>query len=406
NWDRSIFRNHDPEVNPVLETDEVALLKRYVNEGLSVFYRHVLLLDDAVRDLHKAAKSDEITPDMVARMVFGKPTTLERFATSLYMNDHRPSRYLKIRDPLFFKKFFVRPREETAFIEHLNEKVRTKHLDLISFLNKSAAILKFSDGLPGEKLPDFLRSPNAPAVQFTDADREFLTVMRMYLAHEDCPMKANPAATIVPAILKPLHRYDVIDGHAIADFLRRVGVFSPWEEWRSHDEVLRFKDEVGDDHAARLASSPPLSRSTTFVKVLEDMEVDAAGFYKRDACSSLRHDFGDLPAYAIDDASTCDIDDAVSFERDSRTGDAVIHVHIADPTAYLSPTSHISQTAQARMSSLYLADRVCHMLPSVLATGKLGLTGGGAGNASGKVSDFVITTTMRLAADGTLADVK
>lgn len=86
------------------------------------------------------------------------------------------------------------------------------------------------------------------------------------------------------------------------------------------------------------------------------------------ACRSSepgREDLTGLPVLSIDDASTQDIDDALSAER---TEDGYrIGVHITDVADLVPRDSVLDHAARERMSSLYLPDRHIPMLPASLS---------------------------------------
>ncbi len=86
------------------------------------------------------------------------------------------------------------------------------------------------------------------------------------------------------------------------------------------------------------------------------------------ACRSSesgREDLTGLPILSIDDASTQDIDDALSAER---TEDGYrIGVHITDVADLVPRNSVLDLAARERMSSLYLPDRHIPMLPASLS---------------------------------------
>ena len=80
---------------------------------------------------------------------------------------------------------------------------------------------------------------------------------------------------------------------------------------------------------------------------------------------SDREDLTGLPVLSIDDASTQDIDDALSAER---TADGYrIGVHITDVADLVPRDSVLDLAARERMSSLYLPDRHIPMLPASLS---------------------------------------
>ena len=70
-----------------------------------------------------------------------------------------------------------------------------------------------------------------------------------------------------------------------------------------------------------------------------------------------RVDLTHLAAYAIDDKSSNDPDDALSFE------DGKLYVHIADPAAYVKFGSDMEKEASLRGESLYLPELLSPMLP-------------------------------------------
>ena len=78
-----------------------------------------------------------------------------------------------------------------------------------------------------------------------------------------------------------------------------------------------------------------------------------------------REDLTGLPILSIDDASTQDMDDALSAER---TMDGYrIGVHITDVAGLVPRDSVLDLAARERMSSLYLPDRHVPMLPASLS---------------------------------------
>ncbi len=87
-----------------------------------------------------------------------------------------------------------------------------------------------------------------------------------------------------------------------------------------------------------------------------------------------REDLTGLPILSIDDASTQDMDDALSAER---TADGYrIGVHITDVADLVPRDSVLDLAARERMSSLYLPDRHVPMLPANLSQGHCALLEG------------------------------
>lgn len=78
-----------------------------------------------------------------------------------------------------------------------------------------------------------------------------------------------------------------------------------------------------------------------------------------------------LHAYAIDDADTSDVDDALAIERHDDY--IILHVLISDATALIPLNSVLGEEARKRGSTLYLPDGRVPMLPQNLSEGVLSL---------------------------------
>jgi len=91
-----------------------------------------------------------------------------------------------------------------------------------------------------------------------------------------------------------------------------------------------------------------------------------------DVDADRRLDLTHLRSFAIDDASTKEVDDAVSFEYvDDPFGGEVklkrVWIHVADPTRYIALGSPIEQEARRRKSTIYFPTGAVPMLPHPLA---------------------------------------
>lgn len=79
-----------------------------------------------------------------------------------------------------------------------------------------------------------------------------------------------------------------------------------------------------------------------------------------------REDLTALECFTIDDATTTDIDDALSFEEYS-DGSSRIGIHIADASYYVVPDSLIDEEAKMRGTAVYLPDLKIPMCPAALS---------------------------------------
>jgi exoribonuclease-2 len=90
---------------------------------------------------------------------------------------------------------------------------------------------------------------------------------------------------------------------------------------------------------------------------------------------SDRLDLTHLKVYTIDDESTTEIDDGLSWER-LADGQERWWVHIADPTRWLEPEDELDLEARKRGSTVYLPTGMIPMFPELLATGPMSLIQG------------------------------
>ncbi|MBT5873259.1 MAG: RNB domain-containing ribonuclease [Candidatus Latescibacteria bacterium] len=84
-----------------------------------------------------------------------------------------------------------------------------------------------------------------------------------------------------------------------------------------------------------------------------------------------REDLTHLDVFSIDDATTQDIDDALSIE--AIAGGFRVGVHITDVSALVAKDSKIDKAARERTTSLYFPDRHIPMLPAELSHGHCSL---------------------------------
>lgn len=139
--------------------------------------------------------------------------------------------------------------------------------------------------------------------------------------------------------------------HRVIDLLERIGHFTP-------DTNLAFVRHrlPGEFEPAALAQAAALSPP----------EFGLGG--------ARRLDLTNVPTITIDDASTRDMDDAISLER---LGNGYrLGIHISDVAACIPIDSPLDLAGRRRATSIYCPERTVHMLPDAVATNSCSLVAG------------------------------
>lgn len=282
------------------------------------------------------------------------PNLADRFAIySSMMN--KPDYFLADEtDMRTSGRFSVRPSAE---IEKL-ERVRSWQRDYEADRESSGPMRTFIE--EARKAVGTSRSEASPlrSSPLSDVTRTILEVLKTRLV-EQRTTQASPYTLIAPLLLRATGLYDgeTLDQGVIVRFLRELGELDEFESIGK----LRIEEAEKRDAYEPAESQPPAETTTS---------------------TTSRHDWGRLPVYVIDASTAQELDDGISIERDrSESGSAWVHIHIADPTHWLSPRDPIAQTAEQRGLTLYLPDGSKPMLDDSRTMGQMSL---GAGIQTGE----------------------
>ena len=170
-------------------------------------------------------------------------------------------------------------------------------------------------------------------------------------------------ASLGPMILRATGMYDGFELDQARGFtlLQELGVVTPWENRTVYK--LRNLKLPGHD-----GGSGEVSR------MLLDASIESDVFEPKDAMEGLRKDWGDMPVFCIDSAETLDRDDGISLELVENDPSAHwVHIHVANPSAFITPNSASAKYAASLAESVYIPERKYPMLSAKLTKDRFSL---------------------------------
>ncbi|CAE6410835.1 unnamed protein product [Rhizoctonia solani] len=257
--------------------------------------------------------------------------------------------------------FSVRPAQEIKTIRRVVDWARSNNPALDEFATKTRAIIEANTALRKNSLdqnPTRVESQE-PLPVLNEADHDIINFVRYYLRQRR-ELQANPCSLSLPIILtKVSPSYMPLVPHTAFRFLEDLSLFAPWSNLVAQDVDLQLHEFIdtldtplpGSKHAQAV---PPVSVNDTRIAAARTI----------DGLDNMRHDFGDLPVYVIDDSSAEELDDGISIERTlDDTNNVWLHVHIADPTSVLQPNDPLALDAARRTATAYFPEATYPMLP-------------------------------------------
>lgn len=266
---------------------------------------------------------------------------------------------------LLNSEFRVRPREELERLRQVREWVRKDSNEVRQFCRKSRDVRDSVARSREEAIASLAKGNHSSPIASQENlawTKEDLRIIRFLENSLEMRRKlqANPFESAASLLLRralALNEHENVgsDGvsptiqarQATIDFLKSIGVYNDWENLTLRDR------EANLSQRQKLLSAYKPSTS----EVNENV----------DGLDSMRHDFGQLPVYVIDDIGASELDDGISIEPCKNDGQDPqtywVHVHIADPTSTLTPNSTLAQQARSFATAVYLPEFVSPMFP-------------------------------------------
>lgn len=201
--------------------------------------------------------------------------------------------------------------------------------------------------------------------KFSENDRMIIEYLQLY-AIPSVVMPSGTLRSTASHIMRATGMYNTLglSESSTRLFLQELGVIAPWENLGLLDQILRL---------------PGHGMSLLEDMRWEELEEIAQSISEPlpDSMKEFRKDWGDLPVYCVDDATAQEIDDGVSLERVPGSNDIFwVHIHVANPTAFLKHDDPTMEYAGSRLATTYVPERTYPILPTALTQGHFSLAAG------------------------------
>ena len=201
--------------------------------------------------------------------------------------------------------------------------------------------------------------------KFDDNDKIIIHYLNVW-ATSAAVNKFTDLGSLGPMVLRATGMYEGFELDRPKGFtlLQEIGVITPWANrtiFKSRG--LNLLGLEGDENAK-------LSRGALDVRAELGNQISAP----KDSMEGLRKDWGDMPVFCIDSADTVDRDDGISLELvDDNSSTYWVHVHVANPSAFIAPDSAMAKHAAEVTESVYFPEKKHAMLSSEMIQDRLSL---------------------------------
>ncbi|KAJ7018798.1 hypothetical protein C8F04DRAFT_362523 [Mycena alexandri] len=332
----------------------------------------------------------------VARLFNRNPTLVSIFATHKYLMD-KSEYFVSDHAYLLNQTFDVRPASHIETIRRVAEWSRQRDGPIQDFAKRAIPIISAQRKLHSETRAD---TPSQRPAQHTWTPED-ITILKFL--HQSLQPKRtiqmDPYSIGQSAILRTLNPGQEVDDHEIHMALVDLSVYAPWQDIYSLRRTLNLDLEDPKTSAKAQATDALVQRSLSKPPAA-GVPLGPEDFYVSDPLDHLRHDFGNMPIYVIDDSSAQERDDGVSVEAVPGEPDSYwIHVHIADPASVIPPTHILAQRAEKQSQTVYFMHRTWPLFPkSLMFSGRRGFS------LSNQVSNNVLTFSSKINPAGDLVE--
>jgi hypothetical protein len=336
----------------------------------------------------------------VASLFFPEPNLIAIFATHKFLMN-RPMQFVAHPHYHSVHSFNVRPQMHVDELQMIMSWTRLRDGPIQDFGYKAQAIIQKNKRSP-EQSPVGTPSQAQGDHSWNFKDKLILSFLLRSL-RPTRSTQPDPYSLGQSAILKAINsKGPPVSDEEVQTVLVKLGVIAPWQDLQVMSPELEL--DLEDD-----ASSPRIHADNAVVAKAFSAPptkgpLGPEDFYPSDPLESVRHDFGDVPVFVIDDANAEELDDGFSIERIPLEPDNFwVHVHIADPASVIPPTHVLAKKAAKQLETMYFLHRSWPLFPrSLVHSPQSGLSLGARKN----LPNNVLTLSSKVNDKGDIVDIK
>ncbi|KAG6910829.1 hypothetical protein DXG01_007144 [Tephrocybe rancida] len=306
----------------------------------------------------------------IAKLVTDKSDDMTLFALHKYLLDH-PLHFIVHHSYEFTRMLHVRPQSHVDDITTVKEWTRRRDSPIAPFVIKAKEIMPVLEQIQlssSAEPPSYQRSNH----EWSDTDQTILRFLQRSL-RQTRTNQADPYDLGISHILKQLfvgRPFKSSNDRDNYTAIVNLGVLAPWQDLPSLDPVLDLDTEP-QATSTRIKKQEAIAAKgiASMAKSGTNTPLGPTDFHRTDPLESVRHDFGELPVFVIDDATAEELDDGISIERIPSEPDTFwLHTHIADPASLIPPTHVLAKEAATRVTSIYFTHRSWSLFPETVMT--------------------------------------
>ena len=200
-----------------------------------------------------------------------------------------------------------------------------------------------------------------PSIRFSETDKSIIRFFEAWAGYRSF-FRHVPLNSLASMILRVIGMYDGYElDHPVGWlFLQELGVYAPWENRMILSHKLGLPGHKITPEADKLR--------------LENIRVAKSTGFLEDTMKAFRKDWGDLEVFCVDHVDAKEIDDGISVEEIPGTDTTYwVHVHVANPSAFVTPESTLAKYAEYLTETVYLPERIYTMLPPNITRARFSL---------------------------------